>query len=156
VVLAHSLGSVILSNYIWDEQKRPTVGTSAFQRTETITTFVTYGSNIPLFLPPVRPVECIRFPWPSLAPALRPYARWLNVYAPADLLGYPLGCLWDEDRGTVIDDVALPVGPWPLSRTPLSHTKYETDGAFLEMVVGELRRLMRRPKGSDLTEAPAR
>ena len=142
VVLAHSLGSVIITNYIWDEQKSPTPGSTPFERTETLTKLVTYGSNIPLFLPPVRPIECIQFPWPSLPEHIRPLARWLNVYAPSDLLGYPLSGLWDNSHGTIVDDHAFPVGPWPLSRTPLSHTRYDSDDGFLSMVAAEIRSLV--------------
>jgi hypothetical protein len=142
IILAHSLGSVIVTNYIWDEQKRATTGTTPFERTETLTTLVTYGSNIPLFLPPVRPIECIQFPWPSLPDRSRDRARWLNIYAPSDLLGYPLGNIWDNAHGTVIHDRAIHAGFWPISRTPLSHAYYESDGRFLRIVVDEIRSVL--------------
>ncbi len=142
VILAHSLGSVIVTNYIWDEQKNPTPGTTPFERTETLTKFVTYGSNIPLFLPPVRPIECIQFPWSSLPQPTRDRARWLNVYAPSDLLGYPLGNIWDNTHGTEIDDLTLYAGPWLISRTPFSHAFYDTDGQFQRLVTDEVRSLI--------------
>ena len=162
VVLAHSLGSVIVSNYLWNEErasgevrpatsgalsgaiaavKRAPMGRTPFERLETLTTLVTYGSTIPLFLPPVEPLECVRFPREMLAPALRGVARWMNVYDPDDLLGYPLGAAWDEMHGTRIDDVALNAGLFPLSETPLSHTLYDRDRGFVELVATEVRRV---------------
>lgn len=150
VILAHSLGSVIVTNYIWDEQKKPTPGTTPFERTETLSRFVTYGSNIPLFVPPVRPIECIRFPWGSLPQPDRDRARWLNVYAPADLLGYPLGNIWDDPHGTVIDDLVLHAGPWPISRTPFSHTYYDTDRRFHRIVADEIRSLVPLPPNGSI------
>ena len=108
---------------------------------ETLTTLVTYGSTIPLFLPPVEPLECIRFPREMLAAKLRGVARWLNVYDPDDLLGYPIEAAWDEMHGTRIDDVAVNVGIFPLSETPLSHSYYDKDGSFLDLVVGEVRKV---------------
>jgi len=46
---------------------------------ETLTTLITFGSNIPLFLPPSPPIECIRFPHPVLPPQFAAAARWKNV-----------------------------------------------------------------------------
>lgn len=142
IVLAHSLGSVIICNYIWDEQKHPERAKSPFQRTDTLTKLITYGSNIPLFLPPVRPVTCIQFPSPNIPAVLRPRATWTNFYAPSDVLGNPLNSLWDDPRGTVIDDRPIHVGWWPASRTPFSHLLYEEDEEFVKQVAEEIRTLV--------------
>lgn len=162
VVLAHSLGSVVASNYIWNEErasgelrpagsrlagsigevKRAPVGRTPFERMESLVTLVTYGSTIPLFLPPVEPLECIHFPRATLPPHLRAVARWLNVYDPDDLLGYPIADAWDELHGSRIDDVAVNIGIFPLSETPFAHTLYDRDGSFLKLVVAEIRKVM--------------
>lgn len=163
VVLAHSLGGVVVTNYLWNleraagevgtgavstmhagarEVARRPIGDSPMQRLETLAGLITFGCNIPLFLPPTPPYECVRFPRPGLPGHLRAAARWLNVYDPYDILGYPLGDLWDEAHGTKIDDVALEVGMPVISMTPLSHTCYWSDSGFQSMVVGELRRVL--------------
>jgi len=49
VVLAHSFGGHILSNYIWDSQRRPDRRLSPFERMNWLTGFITFGCNIPLF-----------------------------------------------------------------------------------------------------------
>jgi hypothetical protein len=163
VVLAHSLGCVVVTNYLWNleraagevaaaavsamhagarEVARKVVGDTPVQRLETLTGLVTFGCNIPLFLPPVPPYECVRFPRPALRAELKATARWLNVYDPYDILGYPLNDLWDESHGTTIEDVALEVGMPGLSMTPLSHTFYWTDAGFQSLVGKELLRML--------------
>ncbi len=163
VVLAHSLGCVVVTNYLWNLERaagevgtatvstmhagardiaRKAIGETPVQRLETLAGLVTFGCNIPLFLPPVPPYECVRFPRPRLAERLKQVARWLNVYDPYDVLGYPLSGLWDETHGTQIEDVAMEVGMPGLSMTPLSHTFYWTDAAFQSLVVRELRRML--------------
>jgi len=143
VVLAHSLGSVIASNYIWDEQHggQP-IGRTAFERMETLTALITYGSNIPLFLPPRRPAVCVRFPHPSLPPALAAVAVWENVYDPDDILGYPLSEIWDDTQGTHIVDSPINAGVWPVSETPFSHAMYDRDDDFLDVVERRIRTIL--------------
>src|ERR1035437_6667551 len=136
------------------EVARRPMGDSPMQRLETLAGLITFGCNIPLFLPPTPPYECVRFPRPGLPDHLRAAARWLNVYDPYDILGYALGDLWDDAHGTKIDDVALEVGMPGISMTPLSHTRYWTDGGFQLMVVGELRRVLGAARSS-LSERPS-
>lgn len=158
-VLAHSLGAVVVSNYVWNEERaaeevrpgpsatlggalgevlRLAVGRTPFERMETLTTLVTYGANVPVFLPPVERLACIRFPRPGLPERLRAVARWTNVYDPDDWLGYPLAGLWDDTHGTVIHDVTLDVGGFPVSATPFSHTRYDQDAGFVGLVADQL------------------
>ena len=135
VVIAHSLGSVIVSNYIWDEQQgEPAIGRTPFERMESLTGLVTYGSTIPLFLPPGRLAVCIRFPPPMLPASQAAVATWKNIYDPDDILGYPLADIWDDTQGTRIVDIDINVGIWPASETPFSHTFYDRDDDFLEHV----------------------
>ena len=163
VVLAHSLGGVVVTNYLWNlERAAGEVGTNAasalhvgaravarqptgdtpIQRLETLAGLITFGCNIPLFLPPTPPYECVRFPRPGLPAKLRAAAKWVNVYDPYDILGYPLARLWDDAHGTVIEDVAMEVGMPGISLTPFSHTQYWSDGGFQSLVVRELRRVL--------------
>ena len=163
VVFAHSLGCVVVTNYLWNLERaagevatntasamhpsaravaRKAIGDTPVQRLETLTGLVTFGCNIPLFLPPNPPYECVRFPRPGLASRLNAVARWMNVYDPYDVLGYPLNGLWDETHGTAIEDIAMEVGMPGLSMTPLSHTFYWTDAGFQALLAGELRRML--------------
>jgi hypothetical protein len=72
---------------------------------------------------------------------LRAVARWLNVYDPDDLLGYPIAAAWDELHGSRIDDVTVNIGLFPLSETPFTHTLYDRDRSFLDLVVKEVRKV---------------
>lgn len=168
VVLAHSLGGVVVTNYLWNleraagevgagaastmyagarEAARRPVGDTPIERLETLAGLITFGCNIPLFLPPTPPYECVRLPRAALAAKLGATARWLNVYDPFDVLGYPLRDLWDESHGTQIDDVALEVGMPGISITPLSHAAYWSDARFQELVVLELGRVLGAARG---------
>ncbi len=94
VLLAHSLGGHIMSNYIWDRQKpgASPAGTSSFRKLETLAGMITFGCNIPFFTFAYKKsdINPIRFPGSKLPPVLDLLARWKNYYDPDDILGYPL------------------------------------------------------------------
>lgn len=98
IVVAHSLGGLIMSNYVCDAEHgstsedgcRPLSEWSAFERAETLVDLVTMGCNIPLFTLAYDEIESITFPPATLEPGLLDVARWLNVYDRDDVLGYPI------------------------------------------------------------------
>lgn len=144
VVLAHSLGGHIFSNFVWDQQRlnqTPSCPLDPFLALETLAGIVTFGCNIPLFTFAYDPVVPIRFPGHCLSPAMQEKARWLNCYAPADPLGYPLRTL-PSYAGVVAEDLALPVGPWYKRYTPLSHLEYWQDSNFHAHVARFIEQLM--------------
>jgi hypothetical protein len=142
MVLAHSLGSVIMSNYIWDAQhpdpRNEVLPKTPFERTEMLTSLITYGSNIPLFLPPRDEIDCITFPSPRLPEKYRAIARWINIYDRDDVLGYPLKDIWTNTHGTRIVDKTVNIGPLLVSATPVSHALYQNDPDFLNMVTEQI------------------
>lgn len=146
LVLAHSLGSVMMSNYIWDEQHPEngrSTGRNKFEQMKTLTTLVTFGSNIPVFTLGFDPVECITFPPPELNDKLKTVARWMNFFDPDDVLGYPLDEVWDERNGTdKIEDIAINAGVWPLSESPFSHTQYWTDNDLTKPVAQQIKQIL--------------
>ncbi|NQD92412.1 hypothetical protein HP532_07085 [Pseudomonas sp. CrR25] len=144
VVLAHSLGGHIFSNFVWDQQsinQTPSCPQDPFLALETLAGLVTFGCNIPLFTFAYDPVVPIRFPGHCLNDPVRQQARWLNLYAPADLLGYPLRPL--PSYATVVaEDRAMPVGPWYKRHTPLSHLAYWDDRNFQRYIADYLLELL--------------
>lgn len=90
----------------------------------------------------------IRFPGHCLTDAVTKQARWLNLYAPADPLGYPLRTLPNYDT-VVAEDRAMPVGPWYKRHTPLSHLGYWDDRRFQRYVAGYLQQLLTVCQGSE-------
>ena len=135
LVIAHSIGSVIMSNYIWDRQRgmdQARFGATAFERMETLTGLVTLGSNIPLFTLGCDPVTSIQFPPPALPDALRNRAKWLNLYDSDDVLGWPLKPLSASYAEAVSEDIEVSVGNILTSWNPSNHAGYWTDDGVIK------------------------
>jgi hypothetical protein len=145
VVMAHSLGGIMISDYIWDVQKNKwgkAEGLDAFRKFETLAGMVTFGCNIPLFTFAYDPVVPIEFPARTLDPVVKAKAEWRNYYDPADVLGYPLkpiNALYDR---VVTKDISISVGGILESWNPLSHIAYWTDDGFTRSVAGFFKSLM--------------
>lgn len=153
VIIAHSLGGHIMSNHIWDLQKgnAQPVDNNPFEKAETLAGIVTFGCNIPLFTLAYNKLEPIQFPAPGLAnffppntpPAkLRSAARWLNLYDPDDILGYPLRPLSQPYAATVTEDRAVNVGGIASAWNPLSHSAYWTDNDVTKPIAAQLEGLL--------------
>ena len=130
LILAHSLGGHIMSNYIWDMQNAVTAGLSPFERMNRLSGIVTFGCNIPLFTFAYDNVLPITFPPAGLSQTLKNKAKWLNYYDPEDVLGYPLKSINAAYDNTVTEDIAIEVGGLFSSWNPLSHVEYWTDNDF--------------------------
>lgn len=137
IVMAHSLGGHIMSNYIWDMQHATTAqlaGLSSFEQLHTLAGMVTFGCNIPLFTLAFTNIEPITFPaaqLPNPGP-VRAKARWLNYFDADDVLGYPLKAINGAYDAVVDEDNPINVGGLFSSWNPLSHGKYWTDDDFTE------------------------
>ena len=135
IVIAHSMGSVIMSDYIWDRQNwdpqkkgRPDpYGDNQFERMETLAGFITCGSPIPLYAIACDPIDRIKFPPENLADNLKKKAKWLNFFYFGDVLGWPLQNLSPSYKGT--QDIKI-YGGFPV----FCHTKYWKDNKFIEPV----------------------
>ena len=141
VVLAHSLGGHIVSNYIWDVQKGlacPTIIENSFEGAGRLRLLVTFGCNIPLFTFALDKVEPIR---------LADDAEWLNYYDRDDILGYPLQAIQAYEN--VCRDVEINVGGFLSSWNMVSHKKYWTDNDFTKPVARSIGGLVRDALGRD-------
>lgn len=139
VIVAHSLGSVIMSNYIWDEQTDKGLGANPFERMETLSGLITFGSNIPLFTLALPKVESIEFPPAALPASLKLKAKWLNFFDGDDVLGYPLRGLSASYQKAVTADIQINVGSLFTSWNPVSHVEYWTDDDFTEPMADLIR-----------------
>ena len=149
-VVAHSLGTVIASNYLYDLAKprdsflapevRAAIGPAPLERGETLSLLVTLGSPIALWsLRYPRFGTPIAFPPRRLArhhPGLA--ARWINVYDPDDVIGYPLRELNPRYRSVVTEDRPVSTGSWLTGGTPLSHVAYWNDSALAVAIARDL------------------
>ena len=151
LILAHSLGGTLITNYFWDNNTmhyarrrklartgQIVVGETPFEQMKTVHRLVTFGCNIPLFVSGYQTVACIRLP---------KNAQWLNLFDPDDMLGFPLEAVYDwpidadgrERRYTDIQDHVIQVGGLLSSMTPMAHTAYWQDRDFMRHVVREIR-----------------
>src|SRR5262249_9289559 len=94
IVMAHSLGGIMITDYIWDIQNPNNKkhvklkGLSDFEKFKTLAGVITFGSNIPLFTFAYKPAKPIQFPHGRYRKD--PRCKWLNFYDPNDVLGFPL------------------------------------------------------------------
>jgi hypothetical protein len=148
VILAHSFGGWIMSNYVWDLQHGRFDLPTPFQEMRTIAKFITFGSNIPLFTfayPPER-VKPVHFPGPALSPEQVREPWWMNFYDRDDVLGFPLAPVAPAyrdlaERGELVD-IEMNSGGLLTSWNPLSHERYWTDRDFVRPVAEILRQLV--------------
>ena len=145
ILLAHSLGAHILSNYIYVLSKDPGSVPSGFQQMKRLMFFVTFGCNIPVFVfaYPAEEVTPIARPGTELPPAQTMNPWWYNFYDRDDVLGYPLKDIGPKYEALVnageLRDVSVNAGSPLISWTPLSHNAYWKDAD----VVDPIRRLVR-------------
>lgn len=146
LVLAHSLGGHIMSNYIWDLQKPGAgpAGASSFRKMETLAGIVTFGCNIPFFTFAYKKSEIrpIRFPGDQLSPAIKDLAVWRNYYDPDDILGYPLSPI-NGKYAKLVDDIPINVGGIFSSWNPMSHGKYWTDNDLTRPVAELIKAILK-------------
>ncbi len=124
IVLAHSLGGHIMSNYIWDMQKGYTEGGNAFEGMQWLAGMITFGCNIPLFTFACEHIIPIGFPGAALPDDVRARARWLNYYDANDILGFPLKCINGAYDEAVDQDIPIRVGSLRHGVGPWTHRAY--------------------------------
>ena len=134
VLMAHSFGGHILSNYVWDTQQTPDGKLSAFERMHWLAGFITFGCNIPLFTFAVDKPATIRFPAARLPERFKEKARWLNFYDPDDILGWPVKPVSPAYARAVDADIRLQVGGAVSGWTPAAHLLYWRDRRFARHV----------------------
>ena len=115
IILAASMGTEIISNYIWDRQHVASpdpFGNSPFERFETLTGLFTLGNNFPIFAAAhdIDAMEPTTFPSPPLDPNLLAKAEWENYYDKNDSMGYPIKALNSKYAAASLTDIQINVG----------------------------------------------
>ncbi len=156
VLIAQSLGCQVMSNYLWDAQKRsPRRGVwraprtrrgtplDDFLRLKDLRYFYTTGCNIPIFLAGF-PEDEIR----AVKVSSGGYSfRWKNFYDEDDVLGWPLKPLSASYRDAVQADVPVNAGGSLLGHlthgwNPLSHLRYWQDAEVLGPLAADIEHLV--------------
>jgi len=162
VIAAESLGGQVISNYIWDAQQAPHAyagvwrapppdpapgsARDRFRRGRTLQRLLTTGCNIPVFVAGHRDII------PIDRALLGEGFRWINLFDPDDVLGWPLREL-SPGYHELVEDIEVNASGGSLlgairSLTPGSHTQYWRTGSVLARIEAEIRALLR--------ESPAR
>jgi len=131
LILASSMGSEIINNYIWDRQKKggdDPFGKTAFERFETLVGLFTFGNNIPIFSSSSKIEELapIQFPIPGTISRLEKFAVWENYYDKNDPLGYPIKFINKNYEKANVTDIQVGVGNILSFWNILSHFGYWT------------------------------
>ncbi len=90
IVAAHSMGAMLISDYVYDEQKG--INHTGVKKTEiekSLRAFITFGCNIPVFEMGHKKTICIEKPNTRF--------KWLNFFSPFDALGYRIGGYYEEE-----------------------------------------------------------
>lgn len=110
-IVAHSLGSVIASNYLFDCCQELTA-----------TNFFTLGSPLAIWLLGEGDVSKADAP----VQIQKPHGVWINILDDEDILGYPLRNINQHYYKAVDRDIVTEIGGL-LHRGPISHKGYWTD-----------------------------
>ncbi|WP_171098769.1 MULTISPECIES: hypothetical protein [unclassified Ruegeria] len=154
LLLAHSLGGHIMSNYIYDHQNHlrktgQTLFNSPVRNMQTVAGIMTFGCNIPIFLfaYPESQIFPIEPPRSAVPPAMRFKTWWYNFYDKHDVLGFPLRDCADRYDALVaskqLRDVPINSGNIFTSWNPLSHNGYWKDPDFYEPVSRMIKNMLR-------------
>lgn len=148
-IIAHSLGSVIVSNYFYDLQFEPNtirdtvrskMAGNPMAKGETLAQLFTLGSSLPLWaLRYDNFGKAIHIPAPKLSfhhPQLK--GGWWNYYDKDDILGYPLKTLNNSYEKAVTEDIQVNVGGLLTNWNPFSHDHYETNSNVIEQISDHL------------------
>jgi hypothetical protein len=147
IVLAASMGTEIISNYIWDRQHasgQDPFGGSPFERFETMTGLFTFGNNFPIFAAAhdIDAMEPIAFPSPGLEPGLASRAMWENYYDKNDSMGYPIKALNPKYAAARVTDIQINVGNPLTFWNLLSHFGYWRSNKLAGRIADYIREIL--------------
>lgn len=143
VVLAHSFGSIIMSDYIYDIQKRQAEveggkleGISNLEQFRTLAGFITFGSPMTLFSLQEnsefnKPINIVGA---ALSDKLKERVKWNNYYDKDDIIAYPLKGLNKTYKKLINEDHEINVGSAATSWNPACHNGYWEDKDFYKPV----------------------
>ena len=143
VIMAHSFGSVIMSDYIYDMQKRQAAasdgkiaGLSNLEQFKTFAGFITFGTPMALLSLQQgcsfdKPINVIGADLPK---AIQERVKWNNYYDKDDVIAYPLKGINDAYQAVIDGDYEINVGSAATSWNPACHNGYWEDKDFYKPV----------------------
>lgn len=139
-VVAHSLGSVIASDLVYDVKHKGRAWPAEIR----LANYFTLGSPLALYVLRYgfdKPHESAAPP-PFSSPTKMddPDGRWVNIFDPQDPLGYPLRPINKPYEDAVLADKVINAGQawkiwqWPKQSSPFSHTLYWDDATVARLI----------------------
>lgn len=139
IVLCHSFGGHILSNYVWDSQRKG-ADPADFPMARRIACLVTFGCNVPIFTfaYAAEAIRAINFPGVDLTAKHQLAKWWRNYFDTDDPLGFPLAPTGKEYAELAaagnLEDSKINAGGIFTGWNPFAHTAYWRDGDISDAV----------------------
>lgn len=125
-IVSHSLGTVISSDFIYDQTKRRRLeGKQGFHEKAQLENFFTVGSPLPLFSIKYGGPDAFKSP----ISVETPRGRWVNVFDVEDPIGMPLKVLNEAYDRVVLKDVRVNAGCYLIS-----HHRYFRNAETLRII----------------------
>ncbi|MBS1518553.1 MAG: hypothetical protein JSS91_10750 [Bacteroidetes bacterium] len=147
VLIGHSLGCVMLMNYIYDSQKSPERKKAGNWKSKCEPDFLAglFTCGNPFALWSLRKEnfgDVICFPGKKLTAEIAEISAWYNIYDPDDILAFPIKHLNESYRNSQkLTDLQVDVDEILLGHTPLSHLGYFTTLSIIKLISNFLREL---------------
>jgi hypothetical protein len=125
-LIGHSLGSVIASDYVWDNTRNAGQPYYLPEHHLSLKNMVTLGSPLAIYALRDNPGADEHTLAESLDSPIRVDPKggmWINIYDPHDLIAFPLQPIRSYDRAGVID-CPVHAGTWLTAWNPASHVGY--------------------------------
>lgn len=143
VILAHSFGSVVMSDYIYDIQKRQAAtpdgkieGMTNLEQFRTLAGFITFGTPMAIFSlqSDSKFASPINIVGADLPEKIQARVQWNNYYDKDDILAYPMKGVNDTYKELITGDYEINVGSAATSWNPACHNGYWEDKDFYKPV----------------------
>lgn len=148
VMIGHSLGSIMLLNYLHDAEKSKAKKNERewdYEDKINLAGLFTMGSPLALWLLRYKEFgKAISFPLETTLPQFRVKTKWINYYDRDDILAYPFKGLNETyTRLECLQDVEVNAGNIFESWNPLSHNGYFKSTFIMEEIARYLHQLNR-------------
>jgi len=151
IMVGHSLGSVMLLNYIHDMQKSEDDKIKRrwdYEDKFNLVGLITMGSPLALWLLRFNEFgRSIKFPLETTEEKFKDSAKWYNFFDPEDILAYPLKNLNKTySELAPLTDIKIEVGTAISGMTPLSHNGYFKSTEIMEFIADYILKIQKKIK----------
>lgn len=139
IIVAHSLGTIMVNNFIWDYQNSNSVGAATYEPKcnvlDKLSALYTLGSPLAIW--------SMRFPDGGKPITLPEKCNWRNIYSPVDIIGWPIRTINSAYSSTPnLCDFRIWVGGIFTKWNPAAHLNYSRSKKVLKMIAGDAIRIM--------------